>query len=390
MVFTLAAMSVDQWMLIHRSLTYHLHITTTKTVYVNLAIWIASFVAYSPYFFDYFEYAYITYAHICLIDTLRICSRLVVTVTRFIVFVPSFLTILVCNIWTCKTAHSHIRKIRLQQHNYRPESNLVVLSSTRPVYKHFKTTLLIITAFIITSGPSFVLQFLYPLTTIRNFNHKLFFYAEWSLISGSYIYFFVCVCTNRAVRKALKQVVNKLPKCTSSAFLKRPTSNEFKASISKYWCWSQDTNCQKRVNTNQRKNETTTLGLYESKWERERERERKRERQPFRSTFINSARQCRSKKKMNVFWVTFVLLVCTQLSTDAANSLLFLRTANTMIRVLTPQCWSGLFVLNAGIFCCDTYGQNKICQLWQVFSVFINPSLQVCDMTFVKVCLLCK
>ena len=206
-VLTLSVMSFDQWVLVHRSLTYHLYITLPKIVSINIAIWIVSFVVYTPYFFNYFEFQYIINTHLCLIDILQMCNRLVILVIRCIIYVPSLVIIFLCNIWTCQTAHVHMKQIHIQEKNALNIDHQVVLNTNRPIYKHYKTTLLIITGFIVTAGPSFTIQLVYSLTSMNNINKTLLFYAEWSMISGSYLNVFICIFTNRTLRETLKQIL---------------------------------------------------------------------------------------------------------------------------------------------------------------------------------------
>ena len=206
-VVTLAAMSVDQWIFVHRALTYYHYITLPKITSVNIAIWILSFLLYTPFFFNYLEFEYIIYTHLCLIHMLKICNRTVVLVFRFITYVSCFALIFLCNIWTCHTAHIHMKKIQ-NQNNVLHSDQQLSFNTARPMYKHFKTTLLIIIGFILCSAPLFVIQMTYSLTKMNNINKTLLFYAEWSMISGSYINFFVCIFTNRKIRKTLIRILN--------------------------------------------------------------------------------------------------------------------------------------------------------------------------------------
>ena len=200
-------MSIDQWILVHRALTYHQCITLSKIISANVAIWIVSFLVHTPFFFNYLEFKYIIYTHLCLIHMLKICNRTIVLVFRFIIYALCLAVIFLCNIWTCHTAHIHVKKIQ-SQNNAVCVDQQMVFNTTRPVYKHFKTTLLIIIGFVISSGPLFFIQMMYSLTNMSNINKTLLFYAEWSMISGSYINFFVCIFTNRTLRKTLKRILN--------------------------------------------------------------------------------------------------------------------------------------------------------------------------------------
>ena len=55
-MFTLALLSIDQWIIVHRSLTYHLHMTRRRSLAVNVALWALSFFLYTPYFTDAFHF----------------------------------------------------------------------------------------------------------------------------------------------------------------------------------------------------------------------------------------------------------------------------------------------------------------------------------------------
>ena len=205
-IVTLAVMSIDQWILVHRALTYHLYINQRKIIHINNAIWIISFLLYTPFFFGYFDFEYIVYTHLCLIQMLEICNREANLIPRLCLYVLSFLIIVLCNVWTCGTAHKHMKKIQTQESSAMSSDRQIVFNTTRPTYKHFKTTVLIITGFILTSGPLFFIQMIFSFSTIANINKTLLFYAEWSMISGSYINFFVCIFTNRMLRETLKKM----------------------------------------------------------------------------------------------------------------------------------------------------------------------------------------
>ena len=205
-IVTLAVMSIDQWILVHRALTYHLYINQRKIIHINNAIWIISFLLYTPFFFGYFDFEYIVYTHLCLIQMLEICNREANLIPRLCVYVLSLLIIVLCNVWTCRTAHKHMKKIQTQESSAMNSDHQIVFNTTRPTYKHFKTTILIITGFILTSGPLFFIQMIFSFSTIANINKTLLFYAEWSMISGSYINFFVCIFTNRMLRETLKKM----------------------------------------------------------------------------------------------------------------------------------------------------------------------------------------
>lgn len=204
-MFTLAAISLDQWHEVHRPLKYHQLMTNTKAIILASLIWILSFVIYLPYFYSYVEFNFIPATFLCMIDVTLPCKRLVVLFMKIASTVPSVLIIITCSLLTCKTAHQHQRQIACFY-----ESGRLFEHIRRPVYKHVRTTCLIVASFCITWMPLFIVQ-VYTTINQSHIVDWLLFGSQWILISNSYINFFICVATNMHFRKSLIKVLVQRP-----------------------------------------------------------------------------------------------------------------------------------------------------------------------------------
>ena len=196
-IFTLATITVDQWIHVHKPFRYHALVTKWRMCLFIILLWMLGFIVCSPYFYDQVDFVYIADAYVCILDMVSLCNRSGALIVKVIVILPSFTVIFACTISTARTAHLHARKIQATH------ANLVPMPQSR---KHLKTTFIIICASVIMWIPMCAVQ-LIDLIDDKPMNSMLIYVVVWSLISNSYINWIICLLTDRTFRHSTLDIL---------------------------------------------------------------------------------------------------------------------------------------------------------------------------------------
>ena len=221
-MYTLAAMSIERWISVHKPLHYLTIVTRKRTLFLIFSIWVISFAIYTPFFNKLYEFGFIKEAYVCMINLYH--SRQLVMILTTITTVPSLLIIIICSLWIFKTAHRHAKQIQTEQ-----EFNLENIYNRHVIKmnKHIKTTLLITVAFCATWLPYYFFQIyitVIPLTVLNeNRTHlkRIFFVVKWALISNSYVNWIICTATDKVFRDGTVRMFSVLYKKLSCSCRKK-------------------------------------------------------------------------------------------------------------------------------------------------------------------------
>jgi hypothetical protein len=206
-IFTLAFMSIDRWLVIHRPFHYDALMPASKVLAINTLLWFVSIAFFTPFLFTDVGYEYYADIHICAMSKSE--DAVVALVVTSIARLPPLFVIVVFTVLTCRTAHTHAQRIHALEANS-AGSRISDASAQQPSNKHIKTSLIIILVNTSTWLPLYVTQILSVAVPSVEVPSEVLFVVSWLLSSSSYINWLICMLTDTPFRAATKSLFHDL------------------------------------------------------------------------------------------------------------------------------------------------------------------------------------